>query len=273
MNLYYKYFIRDTQSTEYVDKLKNTNEVEYFEIADYSQNKDTIFDKIKNIYSDNKIYHSQNKKFAFFYYYSNEESNIWNRLEKEWFNYWESEFKYSNDINCKKIIIHFLQYSYPDNKITRGKFIKNNNKYLEFLFMLSKKYNVKIYFENSFERNPEEFNDVIKYLDDNFDTDYGICYDIGHSNVWGNINATTIEWIEYIALTGKDIHYHLHTNTGMIDSHQSISKMIDKPEVDNIKLGLHKLLENKMIKNATLEVDYFKFLEDSEYLKKILSSY
>jgi len=267
MNLYYKYFIRDEKSRSFLENLKKEEKIDFFEIADYSQTTDNILNDIKELHINNKIYHSQNKKFGFFYYYSNKDSDIYKKLEKNWFDYWEQEFKYSNSINCRKMVIHFIQYSYSNNRNTRIQFMKENYEYLKFLFNLSEKYNVKIYFENSFEKNPVEFFDVIEFINDNFKTEYGICFDIGHANVWGNNNATTIDWINDIEKSNKDIHYHLHTNSGMIDSHQSIASMIDNKGVEDIKKGLHTLLERKMINNATLEVDYDYFLEDANYLR------
>jgi sugar phosphate isomerase/epimerase len=267
MNLYYKYFIRDKKSSDFLTNAKLNNDIDFFEIADYHQTKDKITENIKDIYTNNKIYHSQNKKFGFFYYFSNQNTDIYQKLETTWYNYWEEEFKYSDSINCKKIIIHFLQYSYSNDKNIRLEFIKENYKYLKFLFSLSEKYNVKIYFENSFEKNPEEFFDVIEYIDNNFNVDYGICFDIGHANVWGNYNASVIDWVNKIEISSKDIHYHLHTNSGMLDAHQSIVAMINNQNVTNIKDGLHALLKRKMIKNATLEVDYDNFLEDAAYLR------
>jgi hypothetical protein len=271
LNIYIKYFINDKTTTQIIKGI-DTNIC--FEIADYQKNNNDNTDGlnskkfIREIDNNKKIYHSMNKHFFIINYYGKDNS----KFIDGWKEYFVTEFEYSSSINCNKIIIHFINGALPNTKEKIKLLIKNNKEASDYLVFLSKKYNIKIYFENSFERGVEEFNLFIKYLNEEYkDFDYGICFDIGHQNVWGNYESNFKEWIEYIEKSKKDIHYHIHVNNSLQDNHQSLLYNSTNEEYKEIFQNLKYLVNKNIMKNLTLEVDNVNFEEDMLFLRNIKS--
>jgi len=272
MNFYLKFFTNDKNTNEIYEAIKDNKDIG-LEIANYDAHQSkkilNIDETIKNN-PTHKMYHSQNKYFMLFNYYSEKNGPIYTRMKKSWKEYWDKEFIYANSIDTKKMVIHFLPQVLPSQKDKRAGLLKQNHNFIEYLMKLSKKYNVKIYFENSFERTIEEFDFMIKYVKSNFNTDIGICYDIGHTNVWGLEKDSLKDWIDYITTHDLDIHYHIHTNDGYNDEHQSLSLHTNEPEYENHCKALKYLLNTGTVKNLTLEVDNHSFINDYEYIKSIV---
>lgn len=90
---------------------------------------------------------------------------------------------------------------------------------------LAKKYNFPIYIENSFESSSfykEVFEKLYKHQTDHLH----YCFDIGHAKVWGGDRFD--DWLSFmlhLKEMGFHIHFHLHTNRGLIDEHLSMIEM------------------------------------------------
>ncbi|MGM0600840.1 MAG: sugar phosphate isomerase/epimerase family protein [Candidatus Rifleibacteriota bacterium] len=90
--------------------------------------------------------------------------------------------------------------------------LKRAEQPLKKLEEIASKANVRIAFENIFDKTPDKLARIIKHL--NSET-FGICLDIGHFNVFTTENLT--KWLEVL---GENIlEVHLHDNNGKADEH------------------------------------------------------
>ena len=73
----------------------------------------------------------------------------------------------------------------------------------------------KIAIENIFEEDPDSLKELINALDS---PHFGVCFDTGHFNLFSKRPLSV--WLE--SLGPHIMEFHLHDNTGSIDSHLSI---------------------------------------------------
>ena len=90
--------------------------------------------------------------------------------------------------------------------------LKRAEQPLKKLEVTASKLNVKIAFENIFDKTPHKLAHLVKQLNSKT---FGICFDIGHFNVFTKVNLK--KWLEVL---GENIlEVHLHDNDGTADQH------------------------------------------------------
>jgi sugar phosphate isomerase/epimerase len=93
-----------------------------------------------------------------------------------------------------------------------GSWLKRAEHPLRKLEEIASNSNIKIAFENIFDKTPFKLARMVEHLDSET---FGVCLDIGHFNVFTSEDLTT--WLKVL---GKDIlEIHLHDNNGKEDQH------------------------------------------------------
>lgn len=76
---------------------------------------------------------------------------------------------------------------------------------------------VSVAIENNTESRPDLLISLVSEVDDPF---LGLCFDIGHQNIFSDLDA--VEWIN--RMSSRLMHIHLHDNDGVNDRHLPVGK-------------------------------------------------
>ena len=159
----------------------------------------------------------------------------------------------AKSLNAKKIVYH---NSYTPKTYTHHEWINNSKRFWDD-FTLNKLEDIDMHIENAME---EDYFLIKELVDEINHPNFSVCLDIGHVNVYSNMNIN--QWIE--GLGNKIGHMHIHNNYGDKDAH----KGIDKGNIEIIEL-LHNINENMKNTTVSLEIVNIKeLIESLEILEK-----
>lgn len=161
-------------------------------------------------------------------------------------------------LNAKKIIYH---NSYTPKTYTHKEWINNSKRFWE-NFTNDKLDDIKIHIENTMEH---DYFLIKELIDEINHPNFSVCLDIGHVNVYSNMNIQ--QWID--GLGDRIGHMHIHNNFADKDNHRGINK----GNIEIIEL-LQNINENMKDTTVSLEVvDINELMESLEILevKNLLS--
>jgi len=167
----------------------------------------------------------------------------------------EKRFEYAYEISCnllcKNIIVHNgynpKTLYCPKGWVERGKIFWEN-------FLLNKNKDTIFYLENTFENEPEIIIDLIDNINKN---NLQMCLDVGHANIYSNIEITS--WIKK---ANKNIGFvHLHNNFGEKDDHNGLNN-------GNINMNEVCMALEQYSPNAIWEIETEEWKESIEWFLK-----
>ncbi len=132
------------------------------------------------------------------------------------------EIKIAKSIGADYGIAHMAKYPMTGQSGYQDALIKEVINRMQRVEELSLESDFEVYIENTFE-SIDFYRKVFHGLKDRQTKKLNFCFDIGHAKVWsGDDFESWMEFLTELKELGFKLHFHLHTNRGLIDEHLSL---------------------------------------------------